>query len=190
MEETMNRLNRTLFSLTVALVLTACEDDPTGPMQAPPDPARSLSEETASSVWRSSHAWVSNLSGSYFQFNCDDGYESEFIRLEGFVHHRMTLMDDGAGGFHFRWHYNAREATGTGEESGEVYRVVYGENETYNEAGATRTGTFRTTRRLTSTGSGRGFRMVTSGQYTVNANDELVVDREETRFECEAARAS
>jgi hypothetical protein len=184
----MHRPIRTfLLSLTASLGLAACEVDPTGPGQLPA-PQATLAVQPGSGVWRSTSTWNSNLSGTYFQFSCDDGYESEMVRLEGVIRHRLTLMDDGAGGFHFQWHYDAGGARGVGEDSGDVFRVVYQQNETFNQSGAARTGTFRTTRRLISTGSGRGFRMVSAGKYIVDANGTLVIDRYETGFECDTAR--
>jgi hypothetical protein len=182
MEEEMTRRTARILTIISVFALGACDSVPTAPT-GPDVPSAVLPAAPNAQVWRSTEVHVSEIWGTYWQFECDDGYESEFIRLEGVVRHRMTLMDDGAGGFHFRFQSNATGARGIGEDSGAEFRVVDSDNEVYHDAGGTITGTLRSTRRLIATGSGRGFTMVWSAQFTLR-DGTLLVDREETRFEC------
>jgi hypothetical protein len=174
----MSRFVTTLLMAT--LTLGACDRAPTAPTESAGPSGYPVSSAIVARYMEHS---VSEIWGTYWQFECDDGYESEFIRLEGVVHNWMTLLDDAAGGFHFQWRSNATGARGIGEESGEVFRVVDTDNDVYNEAGDTRTGTLRSTRRLIATGSGRGFTMVWTARYLV-ADGTLLIHRQETQFEC------
>lgn len=188
----MKRSTYAIFVLATAAALAACDMVPTEPVPMhrtasagqPSGAGPELVVTSPAPASRSTEEWVTNLSGDYWRFVCEDVPQGELIRMEGTIEHRLTLLDDAAGGFHVQYRSRPKGLRGIGVESGEVYRASAREHHTYNETLMGSTETFREVRRLTGTESGREFRMVFTGQFTVNANGELVVHMLDARFEC------
>jgi len=126
-----------------------------------------------------------DMSGSLVSISCADGRESELVALEGKVFERFTVLFTPAAGFHATYHTMPVGLRGTGAESGEEYRVKEQEHGSYTQSLMGNVGTYRQTLRLTARTSGRSFALVARGHYTINANGELVVERDGLATECD-----
>lgn len=59
----------------------------------------------------------------------------ETVHVQGTIHWVVQSMDDGNGGYHYRFHENRQNVTGEGLSSGAEYRVVGTGRNIYRFAG-------------------------------------------------------
>jgi hypothetical protein len=179
----MLSVSRYIPLLAVAL-LAACADAP-----APTSPSAASPRATLTSsqgAERLVDEWLYDLDGVFTHFICADGTESELIAMQGQIYERYTAVLTPAGGIHVTSHIMPIGLAGVGTESGEEYRVKEGHHGTANQTLMGYAGTFRQSFELVGRESRRTFRVVTTGHYVVNANGEIVVERDQVRTECVA----
>jgi hypothetical protein len=116
-----------------------------------------------------------------------DGYAysdcaGESIYVTGEAHYLVTVTEDGAGGYHGKYHVNIK-GVGVGEDSGDKYQyngvmneeinVAAGEEETLTES-------------VNLIGQGKAANMVLKwdAHITVNANGDVTVYRDNERIDC------
>jgi hypothetical protein len=179
----MSSYIRRIPLLAVAILLGACDSAPveaTAPVAV--TPRRSSSASGA--VERSVEEYVYDLDGSFTQVACDDGTESELIALEGKIFRRTVSSTNPAGAIHYVSHSMPIGLRGVGTVSGEEYRVREQEHAAVSQRLMGYAGTLRQVFELTGRDSHRTFKIVTIAHYTLNANNEPIVARDEVRTEC------
>ena len=171
--------------LVAVLVLAACDrrDAPTAPATLAAIPA--AAQSSAGGTERSVDERLSDVTGSLFGVECSDGRLSELVELEGQIFTRFTVVSDPAGGFHAVYHAMPVGLKGTGAESGEEFRVKVQEHGSWGQTTMGLVGSYRQVLKMVGTTSGRSFSLIVRGHYTINANGQIVVDREELAADCE-----
>jgi len=74
---------------------------------------------------------------------------------------------------------------GTGAESGEAFRVKWQDHGSFGQPTMGLVGTYRQVLEPVGSTSGRDFSLIVRGHYTINANGEIVVEREKLAADCE-----
>jgi hypothetical protein len=174
---------RRIALLAAVIMLAACDSQPVEPT-APVSVTPRLSVSASDGVERFVEEYVYDMEGSFTQIACDDGTASELVALEGKIFHRNALTINPSGAIHYVSHSMPIGLRGVGTESGEEYRVKEQEHHTVSQRVMGYTGTLRQVIELTGRDSRRTFSVVTTAHYTLNANNELVVEWDEVRTEC------
>ena len=171
--------------LVAALALAACErpDTPTAPAPAAPISTTAQSNTGGAERWVEERLF--DVAGSLFGVECADGRVSELVELEGQIFERFTVVANPAGGYHAVYHTMPIGLRGTGVDSGEEFRVKLQDHGSFGQTTAGLVGTYRQVLILVGQTSGREFSLVVRGHYTINANGEIVVDRENLAADCE-----
>ena len=175
-------------SLVIAVVVVAaCDasDAPTAPSQALTQPRHATSAQ-AGGVERDVVESLYDLTDSKTQIACEDGRSSELIALEGQIYERFTVLYNPSGAMHASYHTMPVGLRGVGTVSGEEYRVKEQEHGSYTQTLMGATGSYRQIVRLSGRTSGRSFSLVARGHYTINANGDIAVQRENVLFTCDA----
>jgi len=110
---------------------------------------------------------------------------SELVELEGQIFERFTVVSNPAGGFHAVYQTMPIGLKGTGADSGEEFRVKVQDRGSFGQTTMGLVGTYRQVLKLVGQTSGREFSLVARGHYTINANGEIVVEREKIGIDCE-----
>jgi hypothetical protein len=175
-----------LLVTTVAVVaLAACDGSatPTAPAASAAEaPARALA--SADGADRIVEENVYDLTGTLVAVWCDDSTRSELIELEGQVYERFTVQYNAGNGLHAFYHTMPIGLRGIGTESGEEFRVKEQDHGSFHQAMGL-AGTYRQVIKLDSRTSKRTFSLVVRGHYTINANWDVVVEREKVTTVCE-----
>ena len=173
--------------LFVAVIALAACDSSAGPTAVPNSRAERQAGALSSvgGAERIVEESLYDMSGSYYAIECQDGQLSELVALQGQIFERWTLLYNASGGIHLGYHTMPVGLTGVGTESGEEYRVKEQEHGSFRQTLMGATGTYRQSLRLQSRTSERSFAMIVRGHYTVNANGEIAVEREEPVIACE-----
>ena len=167
-----------------AILLTACSDSPTE-TEAPAKPQRS--EGTFRDVFEHFYQFDGE---SAFIFGCAsdgtvlDNEEGELIRIFGTVYERVTYMQNPTGSYHVKYQVMPVDLRGISEETGEEFKVVERGNETYSEPASGLSGSYKSTLKMTGQTTGRVFWQVYSGNYRINPDGTVVVEREAERTVC------
>lgn len=180
----LSRLSR--VSLLVAVIaLAACErsDAPTAP--APPADVPTATQSSAGGAERFVDERLFDVAGSLIGVECADGSVSELVELEGQIFERFTVVANPAGGFHAVYHTMPIGLRGTGAESGEAFRVKWQDHGSWGQTSTGLVGTYRQVLKLVASTSGRDFSLIVRGHYTINANGQIVVERERLAAECD-----
>jgi hypothetical protein len=186
----MTPISRSVLPLiATSLLFGACESLPTDgadTASASPEPVAFA----AAPAERTVHEAIYDLADTYFFFGCNDAgelvddFEGEMVRMEGSIFERYTLVRDGAGGYHTTVHTMPVGLRGVGETSGEEFRVLERSHGIANQRSSGRSGTYRQELKLTGRTTHRTFWLVFSGNYTIGADDEIIVERDRERIEC------
>lgn len=171
--------------LVAVLALAACErsDTPTAP--APVATIPTTAQSTAGGAERWVDERLFDVTGSFFGVECADGRLSELVELQGQIFERFTVVSNPAGGFHAVYHAMPVGLKGIGAKSGEEFRVKVQDHGSFGQTTMGLVGTYRQVLELVSTTSDRSFSLIVKGHYTINANGEIVVEREELAADCE-----
>ena len=110
---------------------------------------------------------------------------SELVELEGQIFERFTVVSNPAGGFHAVYQTMPIGLKGTGADSGEEFRAKVQDHGSFGQTTIGLVGTYRQVLKLVSTTSDRSFSLIVKGHYTINANGEIVVEREKIGIDCE-----
>jgi hypothetical protein len=163
--------------LVAVLALAACErSTPTAPTAA---------QSSAGGAERSVDERLFDVSGSLIGVECTDGRLSELVELQGQIFERFTVVANPAGGYHAVYHTMPIGLQGRGAESGEVFRVKWHDHGSFGQTTMGLVGTYRQVLKLVGSTSGRSFSLIVRGHYTINANGEIVVDREKLAADCD-----
>ena len=168
--------------LAAVIALAACErsDAPTAPA-----PLAAAARSSADGAERSVDERLFDVSGSLIGVECTDGRLSELVELQGQIFERFTVVANPAGGFHAVYHTMPIGLQGTGAESGEEFRVKWQDHGSFGQTTLGLVGTYRQVLKLVGGTSGRSFSLIVKGHYTINANGEIVVEREKLAADCE-----
>lgn len=172
---------RILPAVLLAALLAACDVAPSSPT-APAAGALSPTALAAGAV-REVQENVYDLADSFVQFPCGDGY-TEVVQLQGQIYERYTLVWHDKGGFHATLHTMPVGMRGVGMETGAEYRIAERETAVFNATPMTETSTYTLKLNVHAPALGVRARLVIGGRYVINANGELVVEREVLRAEC------
>ena len=170
--------------LVAVIALAACDrsDTPSSPTTAP-------ISTSAQSNAGGAEGWVEenlyDVTGSLFGVECTDGRLSELVELQGQIFERFTVVSNPAGGFHAVYHTMPVGLKGTGAESGEEFRVKVQDHGSWGQTTMGLVGSYRQVLKMVGTTSGRSFSLIVRGHYRINANGEIVVDREKLAADCE-----
>ena len=180
----LSRPNR-IPLLVAVLALVACErsDTPTAPLAPLAIPA--VAQSSAGGAERSVDERLFDVTGSLFGVECADGSVSELVELQGQIFERFTVVSNPAGGFHAVYHTMPIGLRGTGSESGEEFRVKWKDHGSFGQTTMGLVGTYRQVLKLVGTTSGRDFSLIVRGHYTINANGQIVVERERLAADCD-----
>jgi hypothetical protein len=183
--ETMLSSTTRIPLLVAMLVLAACErpDTPTAPTPVAAIPTAAQSNTDGAERWVDERLF--DVSGSFFGVECSDGRLSELVELQGQIFERFTVVSNPAGGFHALYHTMPIGLQGIGAESGEEFRVKVQDHGSFGQTTMGLVGTYRQVLEMVGSTSGRSFSLIVRGHYTINANGQIVVEREELAADCE-----
>jgi hypothetical protein len=128
---------------------------------------------------------VFHLTGALVSFSCDDVTYSELIRLDGAVKERWSVMTTPSGVMHIKLNTTAIDLSGTGVETGDHYQVEESEHTVFHETSMRSGGSLRRAIALRNTRTGAFIDVVDRFILNINANGELVVDRESREVGCQ-----
>jgi hypothetical protein len=171
--------------LVGVLALAACEqsDTPTAAAEVAAIPTAAQSNTGGAEHWVDERLF--DVSGSLIGVECADGSVSELVEIQGQIYERFTVVSNPAGGFHAVYHTMPIGLTGTGAESGEEFRVKWQDHGSFGQTTMGLVGTYRQVLTLVGSTSGRSFSLIVKGHYTINANGQIVVEREKLAADCE-----
>lgn len=180
-------MSRTTFRIApVALLLAsmvACDGTPTAP-------ATTLAAEVEAQFAkggtdRQVMETVFDLTGALVSFSCDDATHSELIRLEGSVEERWAINFTPSGVMHVNLNTKAIGLSGTGVETGDHYQVEEGEQGVFHETSMRSGGSIRRFIGLRNTRTGDFLEVVDRFHVSMNANGEIVVERDSREVSCQ-----
>ena len=122
--------------------------------------------------------------GSEVSVVCADGTQSEPVILSGKIFERFTVVFNPAGGQHTVYHTMPVGLSGVGAVSGEDFRVKNRDHGAFTLTTMAEGGSYRQTWSFQGRTSGRTFGLVVRGHVRINANGEVVVDREKVIADC------
>ena len=180
-------MSRSTFRLApVALFLalmSACDGTPTEPVTtlAPEVEAQFAKGGTDRQVMET----VFDLTGALVSFSCDDATHSELIRLDGSVQERWAFNVTPSGVMLVSLNTKAIQLRGTGVETGDHYQVEEGEHGVFQETSMRSGGSLRRLIGLRNTRTGDFLEIVDRFHVNINANGEVVVQRESREVSCQ-----
>jgi len=177
-----------LDALAAVLVLAAC--DAAAPTESSSSrasaPAIALtSAETAEGAEREVYEALYDQEGSEVSVVCSDDTQSEPVILSGKIFERFTVVFPPTGGQHTVYHTMPVGLSGVGSVSGEPFRVKARDHGSFVQTTMSEGGSYRQTWSFVGRDSGRSFGLVVRGHVQLNANGEVVVDREKVVADCE-----
>jgi len=144
---------------------------------------------TAQSNVGGAERWVDerlfDVAGSLIGVECTDGRLSELVELEGQIFERFAVVSNPAGGFHAVYHTMPIGLRGTGAESGEEFSVKWQDHGSFGQTAMGLVGTYRQVLKMLGSTSGRSFSLIVKGHYTINANGDIVIERENLAADCD-----
>lgn len=183
---------RLLPPALLAALLAACDVAPSSPTApavpaVPATPTAGVFSPTALAVGavREVQENIYDLTDSFVQFPCGDGY-TEVVKLQGQIYERFTLLWHAKGGLHAQLNTMPVGLRGVGMETGAEYRIAERETGVFNATQMAENSTYTLKLNVHAPALGLRARLVIGGRYVVNANGELVVEREVLRAECSA----
>ena len=180
----LSRPNR--IPLLVAMIaLAACDRSDTATAPAAVAPIPTAAKSSVGGAERSVDERLFDVSGSSIGVECTDGRLSELVELQGQIFERFTVVSNAAGGFHAVYHTMPIGLRGTGAESGEEFRVKWHDHGSFGQTTMGLVGTYRQVLKLVGSTSGRSFSLIVRGHYTINANGDIVVEREKLAADCD-----
>ena len=178
----MSSYTRRIGLVAVAVVLAACESQPTAPAASPS--VSPLPTKAASSVERTVETSLSSFEGVLTQFICEDGTTSELIALEGELFTRNTTTLNPSGTYTLTSHSMPVGVRGVGLESGQEYRVYEQTHYAVSQRDVAYSGTYRNVILLRGRESMEAFKLVTIAHYVVTPDGRVVVERQTVHSEC------
>ena len=147
-------------------------------------------QQAASAAQRTVQESLYDLSDSVFRFACsDDGEllpidEGEAVRMEGKIFERLSVLYDGAGGYHYMLDTMPVGMRGIGLTSGEEFRVSESSHTVANNRLAGGVGAYRQTLKMVGRDTQRTFWLVAYGNYVISAEGLIRTSRDVLRLEC------
>jgi hypothetical protein len=170
---------RRMSFVAIAFLLAACDQS------AAPTAPRVVAPRTASNaVERMQEEYISTFDGSFTQFVCEDGTESELVELFGQIYHRNSSTYNPSGAILVTSHSMPIGLRGVGTVSGQEYRVREQEHMAVSQREIGYAGTLRQVFVLTAQESMETFKLVTIAHYVVTPDGKVVVQRQTEHSEC------
>ena len=166
--------------ISCTTLLLAC-DQPTEPRPLRSVQATALANGAERSVYEDIYHLDGDLHGVY----CDDGTESELIAVSGTVMERITFTRLPSGGYHSSFTVRSYGLKGVGVETGASYRISEAGHSVANQTSMREGGSYWAAYRVESMELGKSYRFRVQANYSINANGELVVERERVMEACE-----
>ena len=147
-------------------------------------------QQAASAAQRTVQESLYDLSDSIFRFACSDDGESlpidegEEVRMEGKIFERLSLVLDGAGGYHYMLDTMPVGMRGVGLTSGEEFRVSESSHAVANNRLEGGVGAYRQTLKMVGKDTQRTFWLVAYGNYVISAEGLVRTFRDVLRLEC------
>ena len=184
----MKPVNRWMPAVLAGAMLIACDRAPTdAPLFTAP-----ATNATAAAADRIVEESLIDYDGVFFSFACSadgeplESHEGELVRMQGHVYEKFTTRRDAMGGYHITLQRMPVELKGTGETSGEEFRAIERQHATYSQKLTGFNGAWRAELKLTGKETKRTFWMVSTGNYRLTAEDEVVVERDKQTIRCKA----
>jgi hypothetical protein len=178
------------MKLATRLILYACTLSAAASVRAAGSDAMSPETQSPAAAERTLEESLYDLSDSVRIFACSaDGEplpetDGEPVVIEGQLYERFSLILDGAGGYHYSLNTMPVGLRGTGEWSGEEFRVSEENRGVANQRLAGGTGTYRQELKMVGRDTHRTFSLVATGSYTVSADGHVIVSRSALNIEC------
>jgi hypothetical protein len=172
---------RYLPVLAIALVLPACTDSPTETDSSLMH-AQASAAENGATKYIYEQVW--NLDGDISGVFCDDGAESEPIRMRGKIYEKWTIMYVPNGDMHAQLSAMGVDLGGTGTITGAEYTIKAQDHSVFNRAGDKENGSYRSVYRVESKEADASFRFSVKGNFRW-VDGEFQMNRERIRWECE-----
>jgi len=116
---------------------------------------------------------------------CANNGNGELVHLTGDLHVLSAVTDDGAGGFHVKWHFQPQGISGVGEITGDKYQ---GTGVTQWQLNAKPPFPYEETYvnnfRIIGPGKGNNLLVHQNLHITVNANGEVTAEVDNVKIEC------
>jgi hypothetical protein len=173
----------------ISVLAAACDRAPTD-FAAPTPSASAQFSKGAERVVQES---LYDLTDSYFAFSCSATGEvlpigeGELVRIEGQIFERITYLIDGGEGMHFKLNTMPVGLRGTGEASGEEFRIKETERAGSNSTLAGGSGSYRQELKMVGKATGRTFWIIFSGRYRFDGNGDVQLTRDKERVECKGS---
>ena len=184
------RAPRVAAALMVVITLAAC--DGTAPTEssipggsAPVPVTTRPSAAALDGAERVVYEALYDQEGSEVSVVCADDTQSEPVILSGKIFERFSVVFNPTGGQHAVYHTMPVGLSGVGSLSGEEFRVKARDHGSFMQTTMVEGGSYRQTLSFVGRTSGRTFGLVVRGHVRINANGEVVVNREQVIADCE-----
>lgn len=175
-----------LLILCVAASMAAVA---TEPLSATADPG-AANQPASAGAERTLQESLYDFSGSVFIFACSDDGEplpitdGEPIAIEGKLYERISLVLDGAGGYHYNVNTMPVGLRGTSLTTGEEFHVSETDRVIANNRLAQLRGSYRQSLKMVGKDTHRSFWIVAQGNYNILADGRVTVSRDVLQVEC------
>ena len=169
----------------LVIALAACETSPSDPVTDLP-PVHASSDGARRFV----HEDFQDLTDTLVLFACDedgnptDGTDGEWIRLRGGLYNKFVLMTTPAGHIITNYHTMPVGLGGTGEDSGEEFRMKVSNHGNLALTGNGASIPYQYSETLIGVETGRRMKLVQRGMYRVTHDGTVVVEKDRDYVEC------
>jgi hypothetical protein len=172
---------RVAVSLSLAFV-AACDSAPTEPAATSINPTVNAAVDPG--LIRTVDEYRNDLTDRSITLGCDDGSESEFVQLRGYIIERFTHIQLPTGTVLTRHDARPDGLWGVGTTTGQAYDVVNRLNsrDIYADRGIV--GNHRETWELKNRVTGEVFSLTYAVRYVMDADRNLIVHREQEHSAC------
>jgi hypothetical protein len=114
---------------------------------------------------------------------CANGGAGEMVTLSGSVHYLVAVTYDGNGGYHIKMQANPAGVSGTGDITGDKYRMT-GVYQTERNGTVGMQNTITQTFMVVGQGKGNNFVLHEVDHFTVLPDGTVIIDHETISTEC------
>jgi hypothetical protein len=124
-----------------------------------------------------------NFDGFTVFIPCAAGGAGEDVVFTGDLHVLMALTDNGAGGFHVKYHFQPQGLSGIGLVTGLKYQATGETQETFN-VNAGQQDTYVNNFKIIGQGPGNNFLVHETFHFTINANGDVTASFDNLSIDC------
>jgi len=175
-------IGRRLAGVLALALLAACDSAPTAPSHVSLVPGANATIDPG--LIRGVDEFVNDLTDRTVSLGCEDGSESEVVRLRGFIIEKYTHIQLPTGTVIARHEARPDGLWGVGLTTGDEYDVINRLNrrDIYADRGII--GTSREEWTLENRNTGALFTLVYAVRYAMDADRNLIAHREQERSAC------